>query len=198
MSENHVQPMPSILRESSRGTESIAIRDELFARRQIEVTGIVDSQMTYSLCQQLRYLQQDDPLSEITIFFNSPGGSVVDGMAIYDVMQAISCPIRTVCLGEAASMAALLFISGDTREMLPHATVMIHDPLISGGVGGTALSLKAISDNLMRTRDIAAEIIAHHTGHSIEEVLAKTAADTYFEAPEAVAWGLADRVVEHL
>ena len=191
-------PNPRIVRESSRGFELIPIQDELLAHRQIEVVGVVDSAMTYSLCQQLRYLQQDDPLSEITVFFNSPGGSVVDGMAIYDVMQAISCPIRTVCLGQAASMAALLFISGDTREMLPHATVMIHDPLIAGGVGGSALTIKAIADNLMRTRDIASQIIARHTGHSIEEVQAVTATDTYFEAAEAVAWGLADRVIEHL
>lgn len=198
MSESFLYATPSILRESSNGIERISIQDEMLANRQIEVVGEINTAMTYSLCQQLRYLQRDDPQGEITIFFNSPGGTVVDGLAIYDVMQAVSCPIHTVCLGLAASMASLLFIAGDTRELLPHASVMIHDPLIPYGVGGSALSVKASSDHLMRTRQISAEIIARHTGHSIEEVFAVTAQDTFFEATEAVEWGLADRVIEQL
>ena len=189
-------PTPNIMRESSQGIERIALKDEFFARREIEITGVVDQNMTYSLCQQLRHLAQDDPRTKITIFVNSPGGSVQDGLAIYDVMQAIDCPIRTVCLGMAASMAALLFIAGDERDMLPHAQVMIHDPLIGGGIGGSALTVKAVADDLMRTRQITAEIISKHSGHSIEEVLEVTAHDTYFEAPAAVEWGLADRVIE--
>ena len=187
---------PSLVRESSQGICTLPINDELFSQREIELVGVVDSDMTYSLCQQLRYLWKDDPNAEIAIFINSPGGSIVDGMAIYDVMRAISCPIRTICLGQATSMAALLFVAGDTREMLPHASIMIHDPLIQGGLGGSALAVKASADHLMRMRDLAAAIIARHTGHRVEEVLALTARDTYFEAPEAVAWGLADRVIE--
>lgn len=189
-------PTPDILRNSSQGTTRIALCDEFFSRREIEVTGIVDMNMTYSICQQLRHLWQDDHRGKITIFINSPGGSVQDGLAIYDVMQAIGCPIRTVCLGMAASMAALLFIAGNERDMLPHAQVMIHDPLISSGVGGSALEVKTISDSLMRTRQITAEVIAKHTDHSVDEVLEVTAHNAYFEADEAVAWGLADRVIE--
>lgn len=191
-------PTPNILRESSRGTERISLTDGFFAHREIEITGVVDRGMTYSLCQQLRYLAQDDPDAKITIFVNSPGGSVQDGLAIYDVMQAIGCPIRTVCLGMAASMAALLFIAGDERDMLPHARVMIHDPLIAGGLGGSALEIRTIADGIMRTRRIMAEAIAKHTGHSVDEVLEVTAHDAYFEAKDAVAWGLADRVIERL
>lgn len=191
-------PTPSIIRESSTGIQTVSICNEMFSRREIECVGTVDEAMTYSLCQQLRQLQQSGPDEQITIFFNSPGGEVQSGLAIYDTMQAISCPIRTVCLGMAASMAALLFVAGDTRHMLPHARILIHDPLIAGGVGGSALELKTISDNLLRTRQITGEIIARHTGHSLEEVLEKTSRDSWFEAPDAVAWGLADEVIETL
>ena len=119
----------------------------------------------------------------------------VDAESVAD----ISCPVRTVCLGLAASMAALLFIAGDTRDMLPHSRVMIHDPLIGGaGVGGSALSVKARADDLMRIRDITAQVIAEHTGMPLERVFELTARDTYFEAEEAVAAHLADRVIREL
>ena len=160
MSNLYSYPTPRIVRESSLGAQPIDIRDEMLADREIECVGAIDEAMTYSLCQQLRYLQREDPDGRITIYFNSPGGEVQSGLAIYDVMQAITCPIRTVCLGMAASMAALLFIAGDQRDMLPHARVMIHDPLITGGIGGSALELKTLSNNLMRTRQITAEISA--------------------------------------
>ena len=120
------------------------------------------------------------------------------GLALYDVMQATSCPIRTVCLGLAASMAALLFIAGDTRDMLPNSRVMVHDPLISGGVDGSALSVKARADDLMRIRDITAQVIAQHSGMNLEQVFEITARDTYFEAQDAVAAHLADRVISTL
>ena len=197
MSKLYTYPTPHIIRESSRGLELIDIRDEMLANREVECVGVIDDDMTYSLCQQLRYLSKDDPRERITMYFNSPGGEVQSGLAIYDVMQAIPCPVRTVCLGMAASMAALLFVAGDEREMLPHASLMIHDPLI-GNAGGSALELKTIADNLLRTRQITAEVLSRHTGHSVEEVLAVTKHDTYFEASEAVAWGLADRVIDQL
>ncbi len=195
---NYVYPTPGIIRESSRGYDVIRICDEMFLRREIECVGTIDEATTYSLCQQIRQLANDDERECITIFFNSPGGEVQSGLAIYDVMQAVPCPIRTVCLGMAASMAALLFVAGDERLMLPHSRVMIHDPLVSGGVGGSALEIKTISDNLLRTRQITAEVIAKHTGHSLEEVLQKTSRDSWFEAPEAVEWGLADRIATSL
>ena len=195
MSYETLTTTPRVIRETSRGLECTALCDEFFARREIHITGIVDRDMAYALCHQLRYLWLDDPSTQITIFVNSPGGSVQDGLAIYDVMQAIDCPIRTVCLGMAASMAALLFIAGDERDMLPHAQVMIHDPLVAGGLSGSALEIQTAAESIMRTRQITAEVIARHTGHSIEEVLATTARDTYFEAAKAVAWGLADRVI---
>lgn len=186
---------PCIIRETSEGTTRIPILDEMFQRREIQCTGEINRESVYSMILQLRYLQAQDPEKEITIYINSPGGSVADGLALIDTMAALRCPIRTVCMGTAASMAALIFVSGNERDIMPHARVMIHDPLISGGVGGSALKLDAIAKDLMRTREITAQILSDYTGHSIEEVYEKTANDTYFSAKEAMEWGLADHII---
>lgn len=183
-----------IIRESSRGYDLIPIRDEMLSHREVELAGEVDADSVNALIRELRYLQRQDPEGEITMYINSPGGGVDSGLALYDVMQAVSCPIRTVCVGLAASMAALLFISGSRRDMLPHSRLMIHDPLIVQ-TGGSALRLKAVSDDLMETRQITARVIAEHSGKSLEEILEKTATDSFFRAEEAVAFGLADNII---
>ncbi len=189
---------PNIIKESSEGTTYCHILDELFnTRRSIEVVGEITRESVYSLILQLRYLYSADPGKEITMYINSPGGSVSDGLALYDVMAAVSCPIRTVCVGMAASMGALLFAAGDKRDMLPHAAVMIHDPLTMG-IKGDALSVEEASRRLMRTREITASILAKHTGHTVEEVYEKTKTDSYFGAEEAVAWRLADRIIARI
>ncbi len=193
----YVSNEASIIKESTSGYHLIPIQDEMLSHREVELVGEVNADSVNALVRQLRYLQRQDPEGEITLYINSPGGSVDSGMALYDVMQAVSCPVRTVCVGLAASMAALLFVSGKRREMLPHSRLMIHDPLIVQ-TGGSALKLKAISDDLMETRQIIARVIADHSGKSMEEVLAKTATDSYFRAEEAVEFGLADRVVTSL
>lgn len=189
---------PLVMQETCEGLRLYDIRDEMLASRELELTGPVDAESASSVIRSLLHLQKQSPEEPITLFINSPGGEVQSGLALYDVMQAIRCPVRTVCLGMAASMAALLFIAGSTREMLPHSRVMIHDPLIGGGIGGSALSVKARADDLMRIRDITAQVIAQHTHMSIEEVFELTAKDTYFEAGEAVAAGLADRIITAL
>ena len=190
--------LPYILRETPSGIHRYSIVDEMLRCREIQCVGPIDDDAADALCLQLRYLQQANPEGEITIYINSPGGSVLSGLAIYDVMKAVSCPVRTVCLGMAASMAALLFIAGDQRDMLPHSQVMIHDPSLAGAAGGSALEMKALSDNLMRVREITGQVIAAHTGKSLEEVLATTSHDSYFEAAQAVEFGLADRVITAL
>lgn len=190
---------PLILHETCEGIQRFDVRDQMLADRQLELVGPVDAESVASIVRCLLHLQKRDPKAPVTLFVNSPGGEVQSGLALYDVMSAISCPVRTVCLGLAASMAALLFIAGDTRDMLPHSRVMIHDPLIGGaGVGGSALSVKARADDLMRIRDITAQVIAEHTGMPLERVFELTARDTYFEAEEAVAAHLADRVIREL
>ena len=186
-----------IIKESTHGYCLIPIQDEMLSRREVELVGEVNADSVNALIRQLRYLQREDPEGQITLYINSPGGGVDSGMALYDVMQAVSCPIRTVCVGLAASMAALLFVSGSRLDMLPHSRIMIHDPLIVQ-TGGSALKLKAVSDDLMETRRIIAGVIAEHSGKSMEEILAKTATDSYFRAKEAVEFGLADHIITDL
>ena len=127
---------PRIIKETSSGTSFSEIRDEMFSDREILCVGEINSVTVNSLINQIRYLAKSDPEKEITMYINSPGGEVSSGLALYDVMKAVKCPIRTVCVGTAASMAAVLFASGSERDMLPHARIMIHDPLIIGGAGG--------------------------------------------------------------
>ena len=198
MSEYTFVYQPQIIRETAEGLNRLDIRDEMLDQRELELMTSVGAESCAVVIRGLLHLQRQDPTAPITLYINSPGGEVQSGLALYDVMQAVSCPIRTVCLGMAASMGALLFIAGDEREILPHSRVMIHDPLIGAGAGGSALSVKARADDLMRIRDITAGVIARHSGMSIERVFELTASDTYFEAEEAVEAGLADRVITRL
>ena len=198
MSDYSIVYQPQIIRETAEGLNRLDIRDEMLGMRQLELMTSVNAESCASVIRGLLYLQRQDPEAPITLFINSPGGEVQSGLALYDVMQAVSCPIRTVCLGMAASMGALLFIAGDNRDIRPPRRVMIHAPLIGTGAGGSALSVKARADDLMRIRDITAGVIARHSGMPIERVFELTASDTYFEAKEAVEAGLADRIVTRL
>ena len=186
---------PNIVRETSSGYFSCTIQDEMLRSREIECVGEINPETVYELTRQLRFLQREDPAAEITMYINSPGGEVNSGLALYDAMQAVSCPIRTVCMGSAASMGAVIFAAGDMREIFPHGRVMIHDPLIRGGVGGSALQLQSVSKDLLKTREVLCTILAERTGRSQKEIYKKTAKDTWFDAQEAVKFGLADRVV---
>lgn len=198
MSEPTPIYQPQIIRESAEGPYRLDIRDEMLSRRELELTSGIDAESCAVVIRGLLYLQRCSADAPVTLYINSLGGEVQSGLALYDVMRAVGCPVRTVCLGMAASMAALLFIAGDERWMLPHSRLMIHDPLIGGGLAGSALSVKARADDLMRTRDVTAGIIARHAGMSVERVFELTANDTYFEAAEAVEAGLADRVITSL
>lgn len=198
MNTHDFMQTPNIIKETSNGYSSYRIVDEMLSHREIQCVGEINSDSVYSLIMQLQFLQNEDPNAEITMYINSPGGEVNSGLALYDVMQAISAPIHTVCIGMAASMASILFAAGDRREILPHAAVMIHDPLIPGGVGGSALKIKSISEDLMRTRTLIAEILAKHSGHDIDEIYDKTSNDTYFYGQDAVDYGLADNVITRI
>ena len=186
---------PCILKETSEGIARYTLTDALFQKREIMIIGEITAELVNSVIMQIRYLQNEDPEKEITLFINSLGGEVASGLSLYDVIQSVKCPIRTICVGTAYSMGALLFISGKKREILPHARVMIHDPLIVDGVGGSALKIENISKNLLKSRTITAEIIAKHSGRTLEEVLEKTSVDTYFDANEAIEFGLADEII---
>ena len=136
--------LPSIYRETACGETRRSIVDDMFADRELVCVGNIDRELVNALILQIRCLEKQDPHAGIAIFINSPGGEVSSGLALYDVMQA-----------------ALLFLSGDEREMLPHSTVMIHDPLIPSGVGGSALELRSVADRIMRTREVTAQVIAN-------------------------------------
>lgn len=190
--------IPAIIRETSEGTARIPIADIMFQRREIWLTGEITSEVADAVIAQILHLDAEDPDAEITMYIDSPGGSVTAGLSIYDVMQAVSADIHTVCVGTAASMAAVLFASGDRREILRHGEVMIHDPLVSGGISGSALTVQDKSNRLMDKRKLLCGILAQHTGKSVKQIYKVTAKDTYFGAEEAVAFGLADSIVEKM
>lgn len=191
---------PCIIRENSSGFLRLSLQDEMLEHREIGCVGEISQGLVHSLILQLRYLQRTDPDAEITMYVNSNGGLVSEGLALYDVMQSVTAPVRTVCIGAAASMAALLFLSGTKgrREILPHSRIMIHDPLVSGGLSGSATAVNEKAKQLMETREATAKIIAEHTGHAIEEVYGKTATDSWFDAESAIRWGMADRVIRRI
>lgn len=176
---------PRIIKETAQGYSFVSVDDEMFEK--------IFDDMANRITSQIRYLTRNNPKADITLYINS-GGGVDSGMAIYDAMRLTSAPVRTVCTGIAASMAALLFTAGDTRDIYPHSRVMIHDPLIPN-TGGSALRLKNICDDLMETRTLIAKIIAKHSGKTVEEILELTAADTWFNAKEAVDFGPADKIL---
>lgn len=190
--------IPAIIQETSEGTARIPIADMMFQRREVWLTGEINSEVADAVISQILHLDAEDPDAEITLYIDSPGGSVTAGLSIYDVMQAVSADIHTVCVGTAASMAAVLFASGDRREILRHGEVMVHDPLVSGGISGSALAVQDKSDRLMAKRKVLCGILAQHTGKTLKQIYKVTAKDTYFGAEEAVAFGLADAVIEKL
>lgn len=190
--------IPTIIRETSEGMARLPLADVMLQRREIWLTGEITSELADAVIAQILHLDAEASGEEITLYIDSPGGSVTAGLAIYDVMQAISAQIRTVCIGTAASMAAVLFAAGDRREILQHGEVMIHDPLVSGGISGSALAVQDKSDRLMAKRKVLCGILAQHAGKTIKQIYKVTAKDSWYGAEEAVAFGLADEVISKL
>ena len=189
---------PMIVRETSCGYFRYSIAEDMLVQREVECVGDITPESAYALTRQLRWLEREDSGAEITLLINSPGGDVNSGLALYDVMKSLSCPIRTVCLGTAASMAAILFAAGNRREILPHGRVMIHDPLIPDSSGGSALQMQAVSDRLLQSRKVLCTILAECTGKNLQQIYRKSCKDTYFDAEGAVAFGLADCIVHKI
>ena len=189
---------PYIIKETSSGMYLYNIQDDMLLNREVECVGEINTDSVNSLIRQIRYLARQDPGKEITVYINSPGGEVTSGLALYDVMEAVKCPIRTVCVGTAASMGAVLFAAGSQRDILPHAKVMIHDPLIYTCPGSSALKLKSMSDSLMQVREDIARLLAERTGKTLNDIYEKTAEDSWFSAEAAVEFGLADRIIDEI
>ena len=189
--------MPKLIKETVRGMESLTPEDLLFTNREIFLTTKLDSDTANELIKQLMILEKLDNTEEITLYINSPGGEVVSGLAVYDYIQLMKAPVRTVCIGTAASMGAILFLAGRKREMLSHTRLMIHDPAYGGGdmAGKKPHELQMYVDKLKQSQEIIAGIIAEKTGKSLEEVYEKTREDSYFNAVEAIDYGLATGIV---
>ena len=185
--------MTNIFRESVNGIELIPIDDELLDHRAIFLVDAVNAATSNQLIMQLMYLEAQEEKSEITLYINSPGGDVTSGLAVYDYIGTMKSPLKTVCIGQASSMAAILFLAGEKREMLEHTEIMIHDP----SYGNFNMSSKKPHeiqerlDSLNKTREKLARIIADRTGKSLEEIYEITADDTYFDAEQAIEFGLA-------
>ena len=190
--------MAGIIKETVQGINVISVDDELLSRREIFLTDHVDAETSNELLKKLMYLNGADSEAEITLYINSPGGDVYSGLAVYDFISLMKAPLKTVCIGCAASMGAILFLAGEKREMLPHTQIMIHDPsYLRLDVGGKKPhEIQHEVDSLNKTREHLAQIISERTGKPLEEVYKLTANDSYFDAKEAVEFGLATAICE--
>ena len=184
--------MTHIFKESVNGIELIPIEDELLNERKIFLVDSVNAETSNQLIKQLMYLEAQEEKSEITLYINSPGGDVMGGLAVYDYIGTMKSPLKTVCIGQASSMAAILFLAGEKREMLEHTELMLHDPSYGSFdmSGKKPHEIQERLDSLNKTREKLAEIISERTGKSMEEVYAITADDTYFDAEQAIKFGL--------
>lgn len=196
MNQESTYRSPLIVRESSSGLERLSIFDQMRTRRALGITGPIEGAMAFDICQQVLEFEREDPNAEVTVYVSSNGGEVAAGLAIYDVMRQVSCPVRTVCMDIAASMGSIVFIAGDRREMLPHAELMIHDPLIPSGAGGSALQLEKTSKKLMETRRTLNTILSERSGLSLKRVQSLTGKESYLSADKAVELGFAHSVVQ--
>lgn len=189
--------MTRYAKETAKGIEILTLEDVLYSSREIFLTDEVDTNSSVKLIKELMVLEKLDPTKEVTIYINSPGGEVISGMAVYDYIQTMKAPVKTVCIGTAASMGAMLFLAGHKREMLPHTRLMIHDPAFGGGnmAGKKPHELQQYVDKLKQTQDIIVDIIAEKTGKTKDEIRDKTKDDSYFNAEEAVEYGLATGIV---
>ena len=189
--------VPYVVEQTSRGERSYDIFSRLLNDRIIILSEEVNSTTASLIVAQMLYLEAQDPDKDIQFYINSPGGSVTDGMAIYDTMQYIKCDVSTICLGMAASMGAFLLAGGakGKRFALPHSTIMIHQP--SGGAQGQATEIQIVADHIAQTKRTLNELLAANTGQPIEVVERDTDRDNYMTAEEAKAYGLIDGVVEH-
>ena len=188
--------VPYVIEQTSRGERSYDIYSRLLKDRIIILGEEINDQIASLVVAQLLFLEAEDPEKDISIYINSPGGSVTAGMAIYDTMRYIKPDVSTICVGLAASMGAFLLSAGakGKRYALPNAEIMIHQPL-SGGMQGQASDIKIRAEWLQNTKDKMNRLLAEHTGKTVEEVERDTDRDNFMSAEEACAYGLIDKVI---
>lgn len=188
--------VPIVVEQSGRGERSYDIYSRLLKDRIVFIGQEIEDGMANLVIAQLLFLESEDPDRDVSLYINSPGGIVTSGLAIYDTMQYIKCPVSTICTGQAASMAAVLLAGGDKgkRIVLPNARIMIHQP--HGGARGQAVDIKIQADEMLRTRKTLNEILVRHTGQPMERIEQDTDRDFFMSASEAVEYGLVDKVIE--
>lgn len=197
---NQFEPMnlglvPMVVEQSARGERAYDIYSRLLKERVIFCVGPVEDHMANLIVAQLLFLESENPDKDIHLYINSPGGSVTAGLAIYDTMQFIRPHVTTMCIGQAASMGALLLAGGEKgkRYALPHSRVMIHQPL--GGFQGQATDIEIHAKEILLIREKLNKILAHHTGQDLERIGRDTDRDNFMSADESVAYGLIDQVL---
>jgi len=188
--------VPTVIEQTPRGEREWSIFSRLLKDRIIFIGTQIDDVVANVVIAQLLFLESEDPEKDVSLYINSPGGSVMAGLAIYDTMQYIKCPITTLCVGQAFSMAAILLAAGShgKRYALPHSRMLLHQPL--GGFSGQATDIDIQAREIVRTKDQLNRIIASHTGQDMEKVSADTDRDFYLGPPEAKEYGLIDHVVD--
>ena len=189
--------MPYVIEQTGRGERSYDIFSRLLKDNVIFLGEEIDDHQASLIIAQLLFLEAESPEKDIYLYINSPGGSVTAGMAIYDTMQYVKPDVATICMGQAASMAAVLLAGGSKgkRFALPHSRVLLHQPLLHG-LGGQASDIDIHARNIIRLRTRLEQILANHTGQTLEKVHADTDRDFILEAEEAMQYGLVDKVLD--
>jgi ATP-dependent Clp protease protease subunit len=189
--------VPMVVEQSSRGERAYDIYSRLLKDRVVFIVGPVEDHMANLVVAQLLFLESENPDKDINLYINSPGGSVSAGLAIYDTMQFIRCDVSTMCVGQAASMGAVLLAAGtrDKRYALPHSRVMIHQPL--GGYQGQATDIDIHAREILKIRQQLNELLAAHTGQSVDTIAVDTERDNFMDPQQAMKYGLIDKVFEN-
>ncbi len=190
--------VPIVIEQTSRGERAYDIYSRLLKERIIFIGGPIEDEIANLVMAQLLFLEGESPEKDIYIYINTPGGSITAGMAIYDTMQYIKPEISTICIGQAASMGAVLLAAGakGKRYALPHSRIMIHQPAIYGGLQGPATDIDIQTKELLRLKRIVNEILAKHTSQPLEKVERDTDRDFFMSAQEAKEYGIIDEIIE--
>jgi len=190
--------VPYVIEQTGRGERSYDIFSRLLKDRIIFLSEDVNHVTASLVIAQMLFLESEDPDKEISFYINSPGGSITDGMAIVDTMNYIKCPVSTICIGLAASMGSVLLACGakGKRYATPNSEVLIHQPLISGGLSGQTTEIKIHADHMVKTREKLNKLLSEKTGQTLEQIEKDTERDHYMTAEEALKYGLIDEIID--
>jgi ATP-dependent Clp protease protease subunit len=194
--QSHLVPM--VIEQTPRGERAFDIYSRLLKDNIIFIGTPIDDVVANLVVAQMLFLESEDPDREISLYVNSPGGSVTAGMAIYDTMQFVRCPVTTFCIGQCASMAAVLLAAGTAgrRFALPNSRILIHQPH-AGGISGQASDIKIAAEEILRLRERINEILAYHTGKPVEQIEKDVDRDRIMSAMQAKEYGIIDQVIKH-